>query len=52
MGVAALQLLAGAPSHAFTAVACACPGADWVKSCGACLSHSSEAGTDPGTEGG
>lgn len=48
-GIAALWLLAGAPLHALSAVACLHVGAEWMKSW---LSHSSEAGTDPRKEGG
>lgn len=48
-GIAALWLLAGAPLLALIAVACARTGAEWTKSW---LSHSSEAGTNPGKEGG
>lgn len=49
---AALQLLAGAPSRAFIATACALTGADWVTCWGLWLSRSSEAGTNPGKERG
>lgn len=50
--IAALRVIAGAPSCVFIAVACACTAANGVRSWGVWLSHSPEAGTDPGNKGG